>query len=325
MIFSRRQFLHWTAGAAALPTISGIAKVQTYPMKPVRIVVGLAAGGATDTVARVIAQWLSEHLGQQFIVENRPGAGSNLATEAVVRAPPDGYTLLLATSANTTNTTLYEKLNFDFIRDIMPVAAFQSEPNMMLVNPSFPAKTVQQFITYAKANPGRVSMASAGIGSTPHLAGELFSMMAGINLVHVPYRGGGQALTDLLGGQVHVYFGLPSSAIGYVRAGNLRALAVTSAMRSDALPGIPAVGEFVQGYEASTWYGIGAPKNTPTEIINKLNREINVSLADSKIKAWLAGLGDAALGGAPADFGMLIVRETEKRAKVVKFSGARAD
>jgi tripartite-type tricarboxylate transporter receptor subunit TctC len=291
MKLPRRQFLHLAAGAVALPTVSRIALAQTYPTRPVRIIVGFPAGGAADIVGRLMAQWLSERLGQQFIVDNRPGAGTNIAAEAVVRAAPDGYTLLWITTANASNATLYDKLNFNFIRDIAPVANINGLPFVMEVNPSFPAKTVPQFIAYAKANPGEINMASNGIGGIPHLAGELFTMMAGVNMLHVPYRGDAPALTGLLGGQVQVYFSTLPGSIGYIKAGNLRALAVTSATRSDALPDIPTVGEFVPGYEASAWQGIGAPKNTPVEIVDKLNKEINAALADPKIKSRLADLG----------------------------------
>ena len=321
----RRQFLHLAACVAALPAIPSIAHAQTYPSRPVRIVVGFPPGGPTDTAARLIGQSLSERLSQQFVIENRPGAGSNIGAEAVVRAPPDGYTLFLAYSANAINATLYDKLNFSFIRDIAPVAAINREPLVMLVNPSFPAKTVPEFITYAKANPGKINFASGGNGTPPHVSGELFKMMTGVNLVHVPYRGGGPALTDLLGGQVQTMFVAISAAIEYVRAGNLRPLAVTTASRSDALPDIPTVGDFIPGYEASTWSGIGAPKGTPAEIIDKLNKEINAGLVDPKVKARLANMGSTALPGSPADFGKLIAEETEKWAKVVKFSGAKPD
>jgi len=321
----RRRFLHLAAGAAALPALSRVARAQTYPSRPVRIVVGFPPGGPTDIAARLIGQSLSERLGQQFVIENRPGAGSNIGTEAVVRAPPDGYTLFLAYSANAINATLYDKLNFNFIRDIAPVAAINREPLVMLVNPSFPAKTVPEFIAYAKANPGKINFASGGNGTPPHVSGELFKMMTGVNLVHVPYRGGGPALTDLLGGQVQVMFVAISASIEYVRAGNLRPLAVTTASRSDALPDIPTVGDFIPGYEASTWGGIGAPKSTPAEIIDKLNKEINAGLVDPKLKARLANMGSTALPGSPADFGKLIAEETEKWAKVVKLSGAKPD
>jgi len=272
-----------------------------------------------------MGQWLSERLGQQFVIENRPGAGSNIGTEAVVRAPPDGHTLLLAASANAINATLYDKLNFNFIRDIAPVAAINREPLIMLVNPSFPAKTVPEFIAYARANPGKINMASAGNGTPAHVSGELFKMMTGVDMVHVPYRGAGPALTDLLGGQVQAMFPGMSSSIEHVRAGKLRALAVTTASGSDALPDIPTVSDFIPGYEASTWSGIGAPKGTPAEIIDKLNKEINAGLVDPKVKARLANMGSTALPGSPADFGKLIAEETEKWAKVVKFSGAKPD
>ena len=317
--------MHLVAGAAALPAVAHIAWAQTYPSRPVRIVVGFPPGGPTDIAARLIGQSLSERLGQQFVIENRPGAGSNIGTEAVVRAPPDGYTLFLAYSANAINATLYDKLNFSFIRDIAPVAAINREPLVMLVNPSFPAKTVPEFIAYAKANPGKINFASGGNGTPPHVSGELFKMMTGVNLVHVPYRGGGPALTDLLGGQVQTMFVAISAAIEYVRAGNLRALAVTTASRSDALPDIPTVGDVIPGYEASTWSGIGAPKGTPAEIIDKLNKEINAGLVDPKMKARLANMGSTALPGSPADFGKLIAEETEKWAKVVKLSGAKPE
>jgi tripartite-type tricarboxylate transporter receptor subunit TctC len=309
--------------APALPAVSRIAWAQTYPSRPVRIVVGFPPGGPTDIAARLIGQSLSERLGQQFVIENRPGAGSNIGTEAVVRAPPDGYTLFLAYSANAINATLYDKLNFNFIRDIAPVAAINREPLVMLANPSFPAKTVPEFIAYAKANPGKINFASGGNGTPPHVSGELFKMMTGVNLVHVPYRGGAPALTDLLGGQVQVMFVAISASIEYVRAGNLRPLAVTTASRSDALPDIPTVGDFIPGYEASTWCGIGAPKGTPAEIIDKLNKEINAGLVDPKVR--LANMGSTALPGSPADFGKLIAEETEKWAKVVKLSGAKPD
>jgi tripartite-type tricarboxylate transporter receptor subunit TctC len=325
MKLPRRKFLHLVAGAAALPAVSRIAWAQTYPSRPVRIVVGFPPGGPTDIAARLIGQSLSERLGQQFVIENRPGAGSNIGTEAVVRAPPDGYTLFLAYSANAINATLYDKLNFSFIRDIAPVAAINREPLVMLVNPSFPAKTVPEFIAYAKANPGKINFASGGNGTPPHVSGELFKMMTGVNLVHVPYRGGGPALTDLLGGQVQSMFVAISASIEYVRAGNLRPLAVTTASRSDALPDIPTVGDFIPGYEASTWCGIGAPKGTPAEVIDKLNKEINAGLVDPKVKARLANMGSTALPGSPADFGKLIAEETEKWAKVVKLSGAKPD
>jgi tripartite-type tricarboxylate transporter receptor subunit TctC len=321
----RRQFLRLAVGAAALTAISRVAWGQAYPTKPVRIVVGFAAGGGTDINARLIGQWLSERLGQQFIVENRPGAGGNLGAEAVVKAAPDGYTLLAVGSPNAINATLYENLNFNFIRDIAPVAGAIHSLHVMVVNPSFPAKTVPEFIAYARANPGKISMASGGVGSGNHLAGELFKMMAGVKMLHVPYRGEAPALTDLLGGQVQVLFGTPPGSIEYIRAGKLRALAVTTATRSEALPEIPTVGDFVPGYEESSWFGIGAPRNTPPEIIDKLNREINAVLADPKAKARIADLSGGPLTGSPADFGRLIADETEKWAKVIKFAGIKAE
>jgi len=321
----RRQFLHLVAGATALLPASQIARAQTYPTRPVRVIVGVAAGGVIDILARLMGQWLSERLVDQFVVENRPGAGTNIATEAVVRALPDGYTLLLVNSANAINATLYDKLNFNFIRDIAPVAGIIRDPSVMVVHPSFPAKTVPQFIAYAKANPGKINMASAGTGTQSHMAGELFKAMTGVNMLHVPYRGGVPALTDLLGGQVQVYFSAVASSIDYIRDGRLRSLAVAAAARSEALPDVPTVGEFVPGYEASQWIGLGAPKNTPTEIIDKLNKEIDAALADPKMKARLADLGVVPLPMTPADFGKLVAEDTEKWAKVVKFSGAKAD
>jgi len=280
MKLPRRTFLHLAAGAAALPAVSRIARAQAYPTRPVRLIVTVAAGSSPDIIARLIGQWLSERLGQQFVIENRPGGGGNIGTEAVVRAPADGYTLLLCGPMNATSAALYDKLNFDFIRDIAPVAGIDREPHVMVVNPSVPAKTVREFIAYAKANPGKISMASAGNGTPAHVSGELFKMMAGVNLVHVPYRGGGPALVDLLSGQVQVMFPTMSSSIEYVRAGKLRALAVTSATLSEALPQIPTVSDFVPRFEATFWTGIGAPKNTPTDVVDKLNKEINAGLAD---------------------------------------------
>jgi tripartite-type tricarboxylate transporter receptor subunit TctC len=321
----RRKFLHLAAGAAALPTVLRIARAQSYPSRPVRIVVGLAAGGTSDIAARLLGQWLSERLGQQFVIENRPGAGTNIATEAVVRAVPDGYTLLFVVTANAINAALNDKLSFNLIRDIAPVAGLTRGSFVMVVNPLLPAKTVPEFIAYAKANPGKMSMASGGIGVGGHVSGELFKMMAGVDLVHVPYRGGAPALTDLLSGQVQVYFGTMPALIEYIRAGKLRPLAVTTATRSEAMPDIPTVGEFVTGYEASAWDGVGAPKNTPTEIIEKLNKEINAALTDPKVKARFADLGGTGLPGSPADFGKLIAEETEKWGKVVKFAGIKPD
>jgi tripartite-type tricarboxylate transporter receptor subunit TctC len=325
MKFPRRQFLHLAAGAAALPAVPRLAMAQSYPTRPVKLVVGFAPGGGNDIVARLIAQWLSERLGQPFLVENRPGAGTNIATEAVVRAQPDGYTLLFVAPSSAINATLYEKLSFNFIRDIAPVAGLIRLPNVMEVNLSVPVKTVPEFIAYAKADRSKINMASPGVGTSVHLSGELFKMMAGVDMLHVPYRGTAPALTDLLGGQVQVMFGTMTGSIEYIRTGTLRALAVTTATRAEALPDVPTVAEFVPGYEASTWYGIGAPKNTPTETIDKLNKEINAGLADSKMKAQLADLGGTALAGSPADFGKLIADETEKWGKVVKFVGIKAD
>jgi tripartite-type tricarboxylate transporter receptor subunit TctC len=324
MKLPRRTFLHLALGAAAPPAVSRVAWAQTYPTRPVRLVVGFAAGGGTDIAARLTGQWLSERLGKPFIIENRPGAGSSVAAEAVVNAPPDGYTLLVAGTANAINTTLYDRLNFNFTRDVVPIAGIISSPLVMAVNPSFPAKTVPEFIAYAKANPGKINMASAGVGSGTHMTGELFKMMTGLNMPHVPYRGIAPAITDLLGGQVQVIFG-DFSSIEYIRAGKLRALAVTTATRAEALPDLPTVGDFVPGYEASGWYGVVAPKSTPAEIVDTLNKEINAVLADPKLKARFADLGAAPLTVSPADFGTLIADETEKWAKVVKFSGAKPD
>jgi tripartite-type tricarboxylate transporter receptor subunit TctC len=325
MKLPRRKFLHLAAVAIGLPAVSRMARAQSYPARPVRIIVGFAAGGAPDIAARLLAQWLSERLGQQFVIENRPGAGSNIGTEAVVDAAADGHTLLLASIANAVNATLYEKLNYNFIRDIVPVASISHEAYVMEVHPSFPAKTVPEFITYAKANPGKLNMASAGNGTGPHVAGELFKLMAGIDMVHVPYRGSPPALTDLLGGQVQVMFSPLSSSIEYVRSGKLRALAVTTATRSMALPDLPTVGDFVPGYEASGWFGVGAPRKTPGEIVDRLNNEINAGLADSKLQARLADLGSMVFVGSPFDFGKHIAEETEKWAKVIRAAHLRAD
>jgi tripartite-type tricarboxylate transporter receptor subunit TctC len=325
MTLPRRHFLHLAAGAAALPALSRFAWAQTYPSRPVRIIVGFAAGGPNDVLARLIGQWLSERLGQQFFIDNRPGAGSNIATEAVVRAPPDGYTLLLVGSPNAINATLYDKLNFDFIRDIAPVAGLIRGALVMVVHPSVPAKTLPDFIAYAKANPGKLSYGSGGIGGITHVTPELFKMMAGVNMVHVPYRGVAPALTDLLGGHVQVVFANPALSIPYISDGMLRALAISTATRSEALPDIPTVGEFVPGYEASSIFGFGAPKDTPAEIVDKLNKEINAGLADPKIKARLADLDGTALVGSPADFGKLIADETEKWGKVLNLANIKAD
>src|SRR5262245_10784705 len=325
MQFLRRQFMHLAAGAAVLPAVSMIARAQSYPTRPVRIIVGFAAGGGADFGARLIGHWLSERLGQQFIVENRPGGASNLAAEAVVRALPDGYSLFLVTSANASNAALYEKLNFDFTRDIVPVAGIYSGIGIVVTNPSFPAKTITEFIAYAKANPGKINMASGGNGSPPHLYGELFKAMTRVNMVHVPYRGGAaQALTDLIGGQVQVMFS-DSTAIELVRAGKVRAIAVTSATRSDALPGIPTVGEFVPGYEAGAWIGVGVPRNTPDYVVEMLNREINAGLADPKMKSRLADRGYTVLPGSSSDLGKHIAEETEKWGKVIRAANIKPE
>jgi tripartite-type tricarboxylate transporter receptor subunit TctC len=324
MNLSRRQFLHLAAGAAALPALSRIVQAQTYPSRPVRIIVGFAAGGGYDIVARLMGQWLSERLGQPFVIENRPGAATNIATQVVVSAPPDGYTLLLVGPTNAINTTFYQKLNFDFIRDIAPVASITRQPQVMLTNPSFPAKTIPEFIKYAKANPGKINMSSPGVGSISHLAGELFKMMAGVNLVHVPFNGNSPALTALLGGQVEVSVASLPSAIEFIRTGKLLGLAVTTSTRSEALPDLPAVGELVPGYDVSAWYGVGAPKGTPAEAIDKINKEINAGLADPKLKARLADLGGTPFALSPAEFGKFIANETEKWAKVIRALNIKA-
>jgi tripartite-type tricarboxylate transporter receptor subunit TctC len=323
---SRRQLLHLAAGAAALPAVSGFACAQTYPSRPVRIIVGFAAGGPNDILARLIGQWLSERLGQPFVIENRPGAGSNIATEAVVRAAPDGYTLLLVGTPNAINATLYDNLNFNFIRDITPIAGLIRGALVMLVHPSVPAKTLSEFIAYAKANPGKLSYGSGGVGGITHITAELFKQEAGLDIVHVPYRGVAPALTDLLGGQVQVIFTNVAPSIGYIRTDKLRALAITTAARSEALPDIPTVGEFVPGYEASSVFGLGAPRSTSTDIIDKLSKEINAALADPEFKARLAHLLDGtALGGSPADFGKLIAEETEKWRKVIRLANIKPE
>jgi len=321
----RRTFLHLAAGAAALPALSPIARAQTYPARPVHWVVPFPPGGVADIVARLMGQWLSERLGQPVVIENRPGAGGNIGTEVVARAAPDGYTLLWVSSSNAIGATLYDKLNFDLVRDIVPVASIVRTPLVMAVNPSVPAKSVSDFVAYAKASPAKVNMASGGNGTTAHLAGEMFNMMAGIRMVHVPYRGSAPALSDLIGGQVQVIFDPLPSSIEYIRADKLRALAVTTATRVDALPDVPTVGEFLPGFEASAWQGVGAPSNTPAEIVDRLNQEVNAALADPKIKARLAGLGSSVFSSSSADFGKFVAAETEKWAKVVKFSGARPD
>jgi tripartite-type tricarboxylate transporter receptor subunit TctC len=325
MKLPRRKFLHLAAGAAALPALARAAWAQAYPSRPVRIVVGLAPGGTNDFVARLMGQWLSERLGQQFVIENRPGAGGNIGTEAVVRAPADGYTLLLVGAWSAFNATLYAKLNYNFIRDIAPVASIGRVPLVIVVNPSVPAKTVPEFIAFAKGNPGKISMASGGNGTTPHVAGELFKMMAGVDLIHVPYRGNGPAITDLLGGQVQVLFAGAPESIEHIRAGRLRPLAVTDTTRLEVLSDIPTVAEFVPGYEASAWFGVGAPRNTPAEIIDKLNKEINAGLSDPELRRRLAEGGGTVLAGSPADFGRLIAEETEKWGKVIRAANIKAD
>ena len=325
MDLPRRRFLHLAAGAASLPAFSRLTWAQSYPIRTVRIIVGFAAGTGADILARLMGQWLSERLGQQFVVENRPGAGTNLATEAVVRSAPDGYTLLAVSPANAINATLYEKLNFNFIRDIVPVAGIMRTPNVMVVNSSVPAKSVPEFIAYAKANPGKISFASAGNGSGSHMSGELFKMMTGVDMVHVPYRGGGPALTDLLGGQVQMMFPGTIASIAYIRAGELRALAVTTATRAEVLPDIPTIGDFVPGYESSLVDGVGVPRNTSPEIVDRLNKEINAGLADPRLSARLADLGGTVLPGSPADFGRQIAEDTVKWTKVIKFAGIKLE
>ena len=325
MKLPRRQFLHLAAGAAVLPTVSQIAHAQSYPNRPVRLVVGFAPGGGNDITARLMGQWLSERLGQPFVIENRPGAGTNVATEAVVNAGPDGYTILFVAPSAAINATLYEKLNFNFIRDLAPIAGIMRIPNVMVVNPSVPARTVPEFIAYAKANPGKINVASPGVGTSVHLSAELFKMMTGVDMVHVAYKGSAPSLTDLLGGQVQVSFATMPASIEFIRAGKLRALAVTTATRSPALPEVPAVGEFVPGYEVSTWYGLCARMGTPAEVIDKINKEINAGLADPTMKARLADLGGVTIAGSPGDFGRLIADETEKWAKVIRAANIKPE
>jgi tripartite-type tricarboxylate transporter receptor subunit TctC len=325
MKLPRRQFLRLAAGATALPAASRFAMADAYPSRPVRIIVGYGAGGAPDILARLVGQWLSDRLGQPFVVENRTGANGSIAIETVIRAAADGYTLLAVALPDAVNATLYPSPNYSFVRDVAPVAATSRDPDVMVVNPSFPARTVPEFISFAKANRGTINMASPGVGSSPHMAGELFKFMTGIEMTHVAYRGSAPALTDLLGGQVQVYFAPISASLAYVRAGKLRALAVTTAARAEALPDIPTVSDFVPGYEVSAWYGIGAPKNTPAAIVDRLNAEINAGLTDPKLKARLADLGSSAFVVSPADFGKFIANETEKWAKVVKFAHIKAE
>src|SRR5208337_779285 len=325
MKLPRREFLRLAAGAAALPAGSGIARAQSFPSRPVRLIVTVGAGGSPDIIARLISQWLSERLGQPFFVDDRAGASGNIGTEICAKAPPDGYTLMLAMSANAINASLYANLNFNFVRDIAPIASISTIPLVMEVNPSVPAHTIAEFIGYAKANPGKINMASGGIGSPLHVAGELFKMMAAVDMIHVPYRSEAFALPDLISGQVQIMFGVMPASLGYIRAGKLRALAVTSAERQEILPDVPALSEFFSGYEANGWYGIGAPKATPTEIIEKLNKEINAALADPMMRGRLADLGCNVFAGSPADFGKFIADETEKWARVIKFAGIKSE
>jgi tripartite-type tricarboxylate transporter receptor subunit TctC len=323
--FPRRQILHLLTGAIAVSAAPRFATAQAYPTRPARLIVGFAAGGSTDISARLIAQWLTERLGQAFVVENRPGAGSNIAAEAVVNAPADGYTLLVGATANAINATLYGKLNFNFMRDTVPVAGIIRVPNVLEVNLSVPARSVPEFITYAKANPGKISMASGGVGASSHMSGELFKFMTGINMVHVPYRGVAPALADLIGGQVQVLFDTMPNTIEYIKAGKLRALAVTTTARNAAMPDLPTLAEFLPGYESSAWYGVSAPKGTPADIVEKLNKEINAGLFDSKLGARLADLGGIPLQGLPGDFGKLIAEETEKWAKVIRAANIKPE
>src|SRR5262245_3693398 len=325
MRLARRRFLQLAAAATVAPAAPHIARAQSYPARPVRLIIGYTPGGSADLTARLLTQWLTERLGQTFVVESRPGGGTNIATEGVVRAAPDGYTLLLVAPANAINATLYEKLNYDFIRDTMPIAGLIRFPNVMEVNPGVPAKTVPEFIAYAKANPGKINYASSGNGSTIHMSAELFKMMVGVDLVHVPYRGGAPALTDMLGGQVQVMFDNLPTSLEHIRAGKLRPLAITSATRSELIPDVPTLADFVPGYESSAWYGVGAPKGTPPEIVDRLNKEVNSILGESKVKARIAEMGATLVAGSPADFGKLVADETEKWGKVVKFSGAKAE
>jgi tripartite-type tricarboxylate transporter receptor subunit TctC len=325
MKLPRREFLHLAAGAAALPLAPHVARAQAYPARPVRIIVGVAAGSSPDLFARLIGQWLSERLAQPFVVENRPGAGGNIATEAVVRAPPDGYTLLLVTTSNTINDLLFDKLNFNFMRDIAPIATIHRGIGVMVVNPSFPAKTVPEFIAYAKANPGKISMASGGNSSAGHLYGEYFKSMANVDMLHVPYRGTPAAQIGLFAGEVQVLFDTLSTSIEHIRAGKLRPMAVTSATRSEALPDVPTIGEFVPGYEASLWLGLGAPRNTPTAVIEKLNKEVNAGLADSTIRARIADMGYTPFASSPLEFAQFIATETEKWGKVIRDANIKAE
>ena len=325
MNFARRRFMQLAAGVAVTPALSQFANAESYPAHPIRVIVGYTPGGSADLTARLMGQWLSERLGQSFVIENRPGGGTNIATEAALRSPPDGYTLLLAAPANAINATLYSKLNFDFLRDSEPVAGLIRFPNVVVVNPSVPVKSIPELIAYAKANPGKLNMASSGNGSTIHMSGELFKMLTGTNMVHVPYRGGAPALTDLIAGQVQVMFDNIPTCAEHVKSGKLRGLAVTSTTRSDVLPDMPTVADFLPGYEASAWYGISVPKNTPADIIDRLNKETNAVLADPTAKKRFTELGALLLTGSAADFGKLLADETEKWGKVVRFAGAKVD
>jgi tripartite-type tricarboxylate transporter receptor subunit TctC len=325
MKFARRQFLHLAAGAAALPALSRGAAALDYPAQPVRIVVGFAPGGTTDVVARLIGQYLSERLGQPFIVENRPGAGTNIATEEVLHARPDGYTLLLVTVSNAINASLFKEINFNFLRDAASVAGIMQVPNVVVVNPAVPVKTLPEFIAYAKANPGKIAMASGGVGSSSHMSGELFCMMAGINLIHVPYRGEAPALNDMVSGQTQVMFDLLSASIGFIRDGKLRPLAVTSATRSQALPDLPTVADILPGYEATSFEGLAAPKGTPQDIVERLNKEVSAALADATFRARMIDLGGQTIAGSPDDFSKLVAHDTEKWAKVIKFADIKPE
>ena len=325
MLLARRNFMRLAGATALAPAFSRLAGAQDYPTRPVRLIVGFPPGGGTDVAARLVGQWLSERIGQPVVIENRPGAGSNIATEAVVHAAADGHTLLLVSTAHAINATLYEKLNYNFLRDIAPIAGFMRVPNVMEINPALAAKSVPEFIAHARANPGNINMASGGNGTSQHLSGELFKMMTDLNMIHVPYRGSAPALTDLIGGRVQVMFGEMSSSIEFIKADKLRALAVTTATRSEALPDLPSVSDFVPGYESSAWYGVGAPKGTPAEIVDRLNKEVNAFLVDPKMKTRIAEMGATTVAGTPADFGKLIADETEKWGKVVKFAGVKAE
>jgi tripartite-type tricarboxylate transporter receptor subunit TctC len=321
----RRRILQLAAGAAALPVVAQIARADTYPTRPVRVICGFGAGGAPDILARLIAQWLSDRMGQAFVVENRTGASSEIATELVVKAPPDGQMLLLASLANAVNASLYSNLTYNFIRDIAPVAGISRDANVLVVTSAFPAKTVPEFIAYAKANPGKINMGSPGVGTSPHMAGELFKFMTGVEMAHVAYRGSPQVITDLLGGQVQVYFAPIAASIGYIKDGRLRALGVSTATRVPALPDVPAIAEFVPGYESTAFYGIGAPKDTPADIVDKLNKEINAGLNDPILKGRLADLGSSAFPCSPAEFGKFVASETEKWAKVIKSANIKPE